>query len=93
MEDLRKYLDLFNDYATIRIYWKFYDDKRMQKPVVGNEDPRKLKRAYYLFMNKSKKIIELEKNDLRTVMEYCAQQIATNFIVQSHVSSYLRDSS
>jgi len=30
MEDLKRQLDIFNDYATIRIYWKFYDDKRME---------------------------------------------------------------
>jgi len=72
MEDLRKYLDLFKDYATIRIYWKFYDDKRLQQPAVGNEDPRKLRRAYYLFINKTKQIIELDKNDLRTVIDYCS---------------------
>lgn len=91
MEDLRKYLDLFNDYATIRIYWKFYEDRRLQQPAGGNEDPRKLRRAYYLFINKTKQIIELEKNDLRTVMDYCAQQIGNNFIVQGNVNAYMRE--
>ena len=91
MEDLRKYLDLFNDYATIRIYWKFYEDRRLQQPAHGNGDPRKLRRAYYLFINKTKQIIELEKNDLRTVIDYCAQQIANNFIVQGNVNTYLRE--
>ena len=54
MEDLKKYLDIFSDYATIRIYWKFYSDKRMQSPASGNHDPRNLKRAYYLYINKTK---------------------------------------
>jgi hypothetical protein len=54
MEDLRRQLDLFSDYATIRIYWKFYDDKRMSKPARGSHDPRNLQRAYYLFINRTK---------------------------------------
>lgn len=45
----------------------------MLQPAHGNRDPRKLRRAYYLFINKTKQIIELEKNDLRTVIDYCAQ--------------------
>lgn len=51
MEDLKRQQDLFPDYATIRIYWKFYDDKGMSRPARGNDDPRKLKRAYYLFLS------------------------------------------
>jgi hypothetical protein len=54
MEDLKKYLDIFSDYATIRIYWKFYNDKRMQGPASGNHDPRNMKRAYFLYINKTK---------------------------------------
>lgn len=42
MEDLKKYLDIFSDYATIRVYWKFYGDKRMQVAANGNSDPRNL---------------------------------------------------
>ena len=64
MDELYKYLDLFNDYATVRIYWKFYDDKKMKIPSKNNNDPRKLKRAYFLYLNKSKKIYEIEKNDI-----------------------------
>lgn len=93
MEDLRKYLDLFNDYATIRVYWKFYDDKRMEVPAAKNRDPRLLKRAYYLFINKTKQIIELDKNDARTVIEYCSQQINNNVIMQANVSAQLREAS
>lgn len=29
VDELRKHLDLFSDYATLRIYWKFYKDKRL----------------------------------------------------------------
>ena len=72
MDDLKKYLDLFNDYATLRIYWKFYDDKGLSEPSKNRKDPRKTQRAYFLYINKSKKIIELDKYDLRTVMEYCS---------------------
>lgn len=78
MEDLRQYLDIFSDYATIRIYWKFYGDKRLLTPAVGCNDPRSLQRAYYLYINKSKTIIELDKGDLQTVMEYCSRQIRQN---------------
>lgn len=72
MDELNKYLDIFQDYATIRIYWKFYDDKKMKAPAKGNRDPRSLQRAYYMYINKTKTIIELSKNDLKTVMEYCS---------------------
>jgi hypothetical protein len=82
MDELKKYLDIFQDYATIRIYWKFYENKDMTEHAHGNKDPRNLKRAYYLFINKTKKIIELDKNDIKTVMEYCSQQIKNNQIIQ-----------
>ena len=42
MDELKKYLDIFQDYATIRIYWKFYGDKNMSEPAHGNHDPRNL---------------------------------------------------
>jgi len=29
IDELHKHLDLFSDYATLRIYWKFYKDKRL----------------------------------------------------------------
>jgi hypothetical protein len=72
IEELRKYLDLFSDYATIRIYWKFYQDKKQTVPASGKHDPRSLKRAYFLYINRTKRIIELDKGDLKTVMEYCS---------------------
>ena len=90
MEDLKKYLDIFSDYATIRIYWKFYDDKRLQTAANGNHDPRNLKRAYFLYINKTKQIFELEKGDLKTVMEYCSKQIRTNSIVLENVKQQQR---
>lgn len=64
MDELRQYLDIFSDYATIRIYWKFYADKQQTKAADASQDPRKLERAYYLYINKTKAIIELDKNDL-----------------------------
>lgn len=73
MEDLKKYLDIFSDYATIRIYWKFYNDQGMQLSANGNYDPRNLQRAYFLYINKTKQIIELEKGDIKTLMEYCSK--------------------
>ena len=84
MEDLKRQLDLFSDYATIRIYWKFYDDNGMSRPARGNDDPRKLKRAYYLFIGGSKQIIEIQKNDLNTILEFCSQQIKENQITQNY---------
>ena len=53
LDDLRKYLDIFTDYATIRIYWKFYRDPKMSVPAEGNHDPRNLQKGYYLFINKT----------------------------------------
>jgi hypothetical protein len=79
--ELRKYLDLFNDYATIRIYWKFYKDPQQTVPVEQPREPRKLQRTYFLYLNKSKMIIELKKNDLATVMEYCSSMIRKNTLV------------
>ena len=90
MDELKKYLDIFQDYATIRIYWKFYGDKSMSTPAQGNNDPRNLERAYYMYINKSKRIIELDKNDIKTVIEYCSQQIKANQIVANNVTSHLR---
>ena len=84
MDDLKNQLDLFSDYATIRIYWKFYDDNGMTRPARSNDDPRKLKRAYFLFLGKSKSIIEIQKNDMNTILEFCAQQIKENQITQAH---------
>lgn len=81
MEDLKRQQDLFPDYATIRIYWKFYDDKGMSRPARSNDDPRKLKRAYYLFLSKSKQIIEIDKSDIKTVMEFCSHPIRENYQV------------
>jgi hypothetical protein len=41
MEELKKNLDLLNnDYATIRIYWKFFDDKRMTDPSQDAKYPK-----------------------------------------------------
>jgi CRISPR/Cas system CSM-associated protein Csm4 (group 5 of RAMP superfamily) len=81
MEDLKRQLDLFTDYATLRIYWKFYDDNGMSRPARSNDDPRKLKRAYFLFIGKTKSIIEIERNDLNTILEFSAQQIKENQII------------
>jgi hypothetical protein len=72
MDELKKHLDIFNDYATIRIYWKFYNDKDMNIPAQA-KDPRYLKRAYFMYINKTKKIIELEKGDFKTVLDFCSQ--------------------
>lgn len=84
MEDLKRQLDLFTDYATLRIYWKFYDDNGMSRPARSNDDPRKLKRAYFLFIGKTKSIIEIERNDLNTILEFSAQQIKENQIIQAY---------
>lgn len=75
MEDLKRQLDIFNDYATIRIYWKFYDDKRMEQSVLNSDkaiDPQKMKRAYLMYIGKTNQIIELEKHDVKTIMDYCS---------------------
>lgn len=89
MEDFKRQQELFPDYATIRIYWKFYDDKGMSRPAKGNDDPRKLKRAYYLFLSKQKQIIEIDKSDIKTVMEFCSHPIRENFQVQANASQSL----
>ena len=44
-----------------------------------------MKRAYFLCLDKNKKIYELEKNDLGTVFEFCSQQIRDNFLIQAHM--------
>ena len=84
MEDLKRQLDIFNDYATIRIYWKFYEDKRMENSVLKtdkNIDPQKMKRAYLMYIGKTNQIIELDKHDVKTVIDYCSLQIKNNVIV------------
>ena len=74
LEDLRRQLDLFqNDYAAIRVYWKFYGDKGQKTAAEDNNDPKKLKRAYFLYLSRSKSVIELDKSDVRTVLDYCSQ--------------------
>mmetsp|Transcript_22925 Transcript_22925/g.35304 ORF Transcript_22925/g.35304 Transcript_22925/m.35304 type:complete len:125 (-) Transcript_22925:1281-1655(-) len=84
MEDLRANLDIFSDYASIRIYWKTYDDKKLTLHNSECHDPRKMKKAYFLFVNKTKKIYELDKGDLNSVLEFCSQQIKDSVQVQSH---------
>ena len=84
MDDLKNQLDLFSDYATIRIYWKFYEDNGMSRPARGNDDPRKLKRAYFLFISRTKSIIEIQRNDMNTIIEFCSQQIKENQNIQAH---------
>jgi hypothetical protein len=56
----------------------------MLRPARGNDDPRKLKRAYYLFIGKHKTIMEIKRHDLQTVLEFCSQQIKENQIIQGH---------
>lgn len=38
-----------------------------------NNDPRNLKRSYFLYLNKNKKIYEIEKNDIKSIMEFCSK--------------------
>lgn len=83
MEVLQSNLDLFTDFATIRIYWKFYDDKRLEQPSENAGDPRKLKKAYFIYINKSQQIIEIDKNDLKTVFDFCSQQIKDNRLINN----------
>ena len=47
-------------------------------------DPRKLKRTYFLFLNKNKQIYELEKYDLITLFKFCSEQVRRNPIVVSN---------
>jgi hypothetical protein len=53
----------------------------MKIPAKENTDPRKLKRSYFLYLNKNKKIYEIEKNDIKTIMEFCSKQIKSNAII------------
>lgn len=39
-----------------------------------------------MFLNKTKQIIELDKNDVKTVMEFCSHQIRANYQVQANVN-------
>jgi len=74
LEDLKKYQDDFSDFATIRIYWKFYTDKKMTKEVNGGRktDPRRLERGYYLYINRTKQIYELDRYDIKSVIQFCS---------------------
>lgn len=60
----------------------------MKIPAQENSDPRKLKRAYFLYLNKSKKIYEIEKNDIKTILEFCSKQIKNNVIIQNNISLF-----
>lgn len=45
----------------------------MKIPTNDNNDPRRIKRAYFLYLNKNKKIYEIEKNDIKSIMEFCSK--------------------
>jgi hypothetical protein len=65
----------------------------MKNPADPNNDPRKLKRAYFLYLNKNKKIYEIDKNDIKSIMDFCSKQIKNNIIIQNNISSYRNENS
>ena len=72
MDELKKNLDFMqNDFATIRIYWKFYDDKKMSQPHPEAGYPKQMKRAYFMYLSKNRSVIELDQGDVRKVLDYC----------------------
>lgn len=50
-----------------------------------------MRRAYFLYLSRTKSVIELDKSDVRTVLDYCSQQIRQNLIVQSKMQAYVRE--
>jgi hypothetical protein len=49
-----------------------------------------LERTYFLYINRTKTVIELDKGDLQTVMEYCARQVRQNPSTAAVLSSAQR---
>ena len=43
-----------------------------------------------MYIGKTNQIIELDKHDVKTVIDYCSLQIKNNVIVQNNVNKFLR---
>lgn len=49
-----------------------------------------MQKTYFLYINRSKTIIELDKGDLATVMEFCSKQMRANASINMMVSESQR---
>lgn len=90
-DELTRNLDSHNDYAAIRIYWKFYGDKAMEIPAESAGEARYMERGYFLYLSKTQAIYEISQPDLRTILDHCATQIKTNPIVQNRIQTQLKE--
>jgi hypothetical protein len=62
-----------NDFATIRIYWKFYKDQQMQIEDPAAMNPISLTKGFFLYSNNQ--VREIAKNEFYTVLQHVSERV------------------
>jgi hypothetical protein len=61
------------DFSTIRVYWKFYYDHKLEIEDENSMNPMKMRKSYFLYFNNT--IREVTKNDLHYILSYASEKI------------------
>jgi len=62
-----------SDFATVRIYWRFYQDKQLQMEEPNCFNPSLLKKGYFLYSNNQ--IREINKNEFEMLIQFSSDKV------------------